>query len=80
MTLFLYKINIFKSYISDAVRDDEIENWAAKKIQSSFKQYKYQKTLGGGRKESASVIVRGENGSSRGAGGETLRKKSSSPT
>ena len=38
-------------YFSDAVRDDEIENWAAKKIQYSFKQYKYQKTLsqdGGG--------------------------------
>ncbi len=27
------------------MKDDEIENWAAKKIQSSFKQYKYQKTL-----------------------------------
>lgn len=28
-----------------AIKDDEIENWAAKKIQSSFKQYKYQKTI-----------------------------------
>jgi len=27
-----------------AVKDDEIENWAAKKIQSSFKQYKHQKS------------------------------------
>ena len=31
--------------ISVAVKDDEIEDWAAKKIQSSFKQYKHQKTL-----------------------------------
>lgn len=30
---------------SYAVKDDEIENWAALKIQNSFKQYKYQKTL-----------------------------------
>lgn len=29
-------------FFSDAVKDDEIENWAAKKIQYSFKQY--QKT------------------------------------
>lgn len=35
---------VFKT-ISDAVKDDEIENWAAKKIQNSFKQYKYQKNL-----------------------------------
>ena len=27
-----------------AVKDDEIENWAAKKIQSSFKQYKHEKS------------------------------------
>jgi len=32
-------------FISGAIKDDEIENWAAKKIQSSFKQYKYQKTI-----------------------------------
>ena len=31
--------------LSVAVKDDEIEDWAAKKIQSSFKQYKHQKTL-----------------------------------
>jgi hypothetical protein len=31
--------------ISDDVRDDEIDNWAAKKIQTSFKHYKYQKSL-----------------------------------
>ena len=30
--------------VADAVKDDEIENWAAKKIQSSFKQYKHQKS------------------------------------
>ena len=30
--------------LSDAVRDDEIETWAAKTIQHSFKQYK-KKTL-----------------------------------
>jgi len=30
---------------SYAVKDDEIEDWAAKKIQSSFKLYKHQKTL-----------------------------------
>ena len=30
---------------TDAVKDDEIEDWAAKKIQSSFKLYKHQKTL-----------------------------------
>lgn len=30
--------------IADAVKDAEIENWAATKIQSSFKQYKSQKT------------------------------------
>jgi len=29
-----------------AVRDDEIENWAAKKIQNSFKEYKSQKSRG----------------------------------
>ena len=29
---------------SDAVKDDEIETWAAKTIQHSFKQYK-KKTL-----------------------------------
>jgi len=28
-----------------AVKDEEIENWAAKKIQNSFKQYKYHKTM-----------------------------------
>ena len=33
------------SFLPDAVKDAEIENWAAKKIQSSFKQYKYHKTL-----------------------------------
>jgi len=27
-----------------AVKDDEIENWAAQKIQRSFKQYKHQKS------------------------------------
>jgi hypothetical protein len=32
-------------FFSDAVRDEEIEDWAAKKIQNSFKQYKHQKTL-----------------------------------
>ena len=32
-------------FTSGAIKDDEIENWAAKKIQSSFKQYKYQKTI-----------------------------------
>ena len=32
------------SLILDAVKDEEIENWAAAKIQSSFKQYR-QKTL-----------------------------------
>jgi hypothetical protein len=26
--------------VSGAIRDDEIENWAAKKIQRSFKEYK----------------------------------------
>ena len=31
-------------YFTDAVKDDEIETWAAKTIQHSFKQYK-QKTL-----------------------------------
>ena len=31
-------------YIPDAVKDDEIETWAAKTIQHSFKQYK-KKTL-----------------------------------
>ena len=30
---------------SDAVKDEEIENWAAIKIQHSFKQYKNHKTL-----------------------------------
>merc|ERR1712141_378029 len=29
-----------------AVKDDEIENWAAKKIQNSFKEYKSQKSRG----------------------------------
>ena len=28
----------------DGYRDPEIEEWAARKIQSSFKQYKRQKT------------------------------------
>ena len=28
---------------ADAIRDEEIENWAAKKIQNSFKQYKKSK-------------------------------------
>lgn len=31
--------------LSDDVRDDEIDNWAAKKIQTSFKHYKHQKSL-----------------------------------
>ena len=31
--------------LPDAVKDEEIENWAAKKIQNSFKQYKYHKTM-----------------------------------
>jgi hypothetical protein len=29
---------------SDAYRDPEVEEWAARKIQSSFKQYKRQKS------------------------------------
>ena len=28
------------NYVPDAVKDDEIETWAAKTIQHSFKQYK----------------------------------------
>ena len=36
-------INLLQK-LSDAVRDDEIETWAAKTIQHSFKQYK-KKTL-----------------------------------
>jgi len=35
----------FHFCFTDAVKDDEIEDWAAKKIQSSFKLYKHQKTL-----------------------------------
>ena len=34
-----------KYAFADAVKDDEIEDWAAKKIQNSFKHYKHQKTL-----------------------------------
>ena len=37
------QINLLQK-LSDAVRDDEIETWAAKTIQHSFKQYK-KKTL-----------------------------------
>lgn len=40
---------------SFAVKDDEIEDWAAKKIQSSFKQYKHQKTLSRDMSESESL-------------------------
>lgn len=47
-TLLLHKdISGFydETFFSDAVKDDEIENWAAKKIQSSFKEYRYQKSM-----------------------------------
>ena len=33
------------TFLSDGVKNDEIEDWAAKKIQNSFKLYKHQKTL-----------------------------------
>ena len=35
---------LYTLIFSDAVKDDEIETWAAKTIQHSFKQYK-KKTL-----------------------------------
>ena len=46
MNSLLHNEKIVERYFSvaDAVKDDEIENWAAKKIQSSFKQYKHQKS------------------------------------
>ena len=54
-SFFTYKIAIYSDCysrannenfnFSDAVKDEEIENWAAIKIQHSFKQYKNHKTL-----------------------------------
>ena len=37
--------------ISDDVRDDEIDIWAAKTIQRSFKKYQHQKSLSQDRPE-----------------------------
>ena len=42
--------NVFPNFPDD-VRDDEIDNWAAKKIQTSFKKYQHQKSLSQDRPE-----------------------------